>query len=425
MPDKRINLVLILLGILNPVMYFINPYIFLVVVILEMLLVFFNTKVFNDKIWCIYLLSSMYFGVDIIGFKIYDLVIVLFIPLLIFSKKQKLSIKKYNHIMIILVYFIYISVLLLTSDSKSTQLAEYMRYIIGFITIIIFYLTITDLDKFRNIINFIPILAIKNLFSGIMVWILFKYFNMSNTFNSVLLNVNIYYNMDEFRLTGFFSDPNKYFTFYIYLLIISEFFNSEYMEGNKKILNKNNIILILGIILSFSRTGIFTLVAYLILKYIKVKFFYNDEKGFNIIFLFICIFASLCFILFKNEVVKFIDECIYNITIIMGREESLVYSGNLSNDSRVISWNVAIDSVKKSMFTGLGLFSWNNIYYMPPHNTFITIIQDTGLIGLFIFSIFILYGIKKLPIYMSSTLLLFPMMTLDLQNYRLLYKYFM
>ena len=142
---------------------------------------------------------------------------------------------------------------------------------------------------------------------------------------------------------------------------------------------------------------------------------------FNIFVLAVFVVIVLCFILFKDYIIDIIDYIIYSFTKLIGRESSLVYSGAIETDSRIISSKVALGSVSDSILTGGGLYMWNKVYYMPPHNTMVSVIQDTGIIGLFIFIIFMIYGLIRLPLYISITLILYPFITLDLQNYRLLY----
>ncbi len=125
--------------------------------------------------------------------------------------------------------------------------------------------------------------------------------------------------------------------------------------------------------------------------------------------------------IFPNAIIGLADKFIYMITVLIGREESLIYSSSISESSRIMSWGVALESVSKNPIFGNGLYSWPEYYYMPPHNTFICIIQDTGIIGVLLFLVLSIYGIRNLPIHVALILLLIPMMTFDLQNYRLLY----
>ncbi|MEW8992890.1 O-antigen ligase family protein [Clostridium sp.] len=173
--------------------------------------------------------------------------------------------------------------------------------------------------------------------------------------------------------------------------------------------------------MSFSRMGLFTVTLYFIFKFVNIKMLKMNTKLIYM-FNFIMILISLVVIIFfKSQVLEFTNEIIYKTTKLLGRESTLRYSFDLVNDSRVISSRIALESVKNNIFIGNGLSYWKSLYYMPPHNTFVSIIQDTGIIGFVLFSLMNIYPLKKIPLHILMTLLLLPMVTLDLQNYRLLF----
>lgn len=415
------NIDLIFLGILNPILYFINPIFLLVGIVFDIIVI---SKKYNDltvKIWNIYFLLSLYFGVDILGFKLYDLFIIIITPLVIVKFNSKLSKAKYNHLTIIFIFILYLSLLMIFKLNINGGYAEYFRYIISFLTIFVLYFTVKELYLLNKIVEFLPIIALKNIVVGITISLLINTFNMSNSYSSKLYNVYIAISDNEFRMTGFFSDPNKYFTYFIFLMAIYEIYNSIYSK-KRCVLDKYNIIFILGALLSFSRTSIITIVIYFTLKTIYIRFFYyNDKAVFDIVIFLWIILLFVIIMLFNKYIVQFIDIVIQKLTIMMGREESLIYSGTVASDSRIISSQVALNSIKNSLLTGKGLYYWKNIYYMPPHNTIVTIIQDTGIIGLIMYCLFISYGIKNIPVFITLSLVILPMLFFDLQNYRILY----
>ena len=363
----------------------------------------------------------MYFGVSIFNIKLYDLVIFIFVPILFIKNTIRLTKYKYNHILIMSIYLLYLTIILVFKNNINSGVSEYFRYLIGFITIIILYYTTHSIFDMKSVVKFIPILALKNIIMGLLVWFFINYFNMNKNFISSIFNVSISNTESEFRIAGFFSDPNKYFTYFLSLLVIYEFYQYKNKKYNLKIITKENLILILGCVLSFSRTAILTVLLYLCVKIVYIKLFKYNNLLFNIFVLAVFVVIVLCFILFKDYIIDIIDYIIYSFTKLIGRESSLVYSGAIETDSRIISSKVALGSVSDSILTGGGLYMWNKVYYMPPHNTMVSVIQDTGIIGLFIFIIFMIYGLIRLPLYISITLILYPFITLDLQNYRLLY----
>ena len=183
MREKQEKWLLLILGILNPIFYFINPYIFLLSIILELYVVYKNGKTISDKVWKTYFLASLYFGVSILKLKVYDLIIILFIPLVILKKTYKFTKSKYNHILIMIMYSIYLAIILVFKDNTIGAMSEFSRYLVGFMTIAMLYQTVGNTYDLRGLVEFIPILAIKNILNGIFVWILINYFNMQKNFS--------------------------------------------------------------------------------------------------------------------------------------------------------------------------------------------------------------------------------------------------
>lgn len=417
------NKIILLLGIINPLLYYLNPYLFLLAIIFEFVIVIKNSSTLMEKLWKSFLLASMYFGVQIVGLKLYDIIILGFLPVIIIKNWKSVCIDniKKSHIFLGCIYLIYLLLILIVNKLGINQILEFIRYAMALLVIAEFYITVKDLKEFDNIIDVLPVYALKNLFSGIVVILMMIYGNFHDKFNLGIIKINIYNSLPEIRLTGFFSDPNKYFLYFVFLFIIYEFYTYIYRYKTIKVIDKNNLIFILGAISSLSRTGIVAIILYILVKFINIKLFYNKQKLFFKIFLGLIFTMLIIFTIFPNLLVAVADKFIYTVTVLIGREESLVYSSSLSESSRLMSWKVALGSTSDSLFFGKGLFSWKDFYYMPPHNTFVAIVQDTGIVGLGIFILFIGFGILNLPIHITLILLLTPMMTFDLQNYRLLY----
>lgn len=417
------NKIILLLGIINPLLYYISPYLFLIALVFEFTIVIKNSRTLSEKLWKSFMLASMYFGVQMLGLKLYDIVILGFLPIIIIKNWGNIltNSTKRKHIILGCIYLIYLLLVLILNNLELNQVLEFVRYALALLVIISFYLTVNNLKEFESIISILPIYALKNLFSGISIMLLMMYTNFQDKFSLGLIKINIYNSLPEIRLTGFFSDPNKYFLYFVFLFIIYEFYQYMYRYKTIKVIDKYNLIFILGAISSLSRTGIIAIILYIILKFVNIKLFYDNQKLFLKLFAGGLILLLLICAIFPQVIVAIADKFIYTVTILIGREESLIYSSSLSESSRVMSWRVALNSVSDSPLFGNGLFSWKEFYYMPPHNTFVAIIQDTGFVGLVMFIAFIGFGILNLPINITLILLLIPMMTFDLQNYRLLY----
>lgn len=410
---------LLIMGILNPIIYSISPNLIIISILIELIIIFSFKEEFYKRFWKMYLLSFTYFGMSILGIKIYDLVMMIFIPNILIYKKIKIDKKKLLQIIIIIFYFIYITVILIINDLNLNAISEYTRYIQSFILFLVVLKTITDFKQFTEIFKFFEVIAFKTMLTGIIMAILSMKDLIQYNYTNSVFSMDIYNISSELRVTGFFSDPNKYCMFFIVLLIIYEFYC--YTQNSRKIIDRFNLKLIIPIIMSFSRMGLFTIALYFILKVINVKLLKMNKKLIYMFNFAMILASSVIIIFFKSQVLEFINEIIYKTTKFLGRESTLRYSFDLVNDSRVIASKIALESVKNNIFIGNGLSYWKSLYYMPPHNTFVSIIQDTGIIGCVLFSLMNMYSLKKIPLHILITLLLLPMVTLDLQNYRLLF----
>ncbi len=77
-------------------------------------------------------------------------------------------------------------------------------------------------------------------------------------------------------------------------------------------------------------------------------------------------------------------------------------AGGESIETRIILWRFTIDRLKDSPLVGLGLGSWPIVFYQAtgsfypghPHNAYLELYADTGILGLLAFSIFLVVGGK-------------------------------
>lgn len=69
-------------------------------------------------------------------------------------------------------------------------------------------------------------------------------------------------------------------------------------------------------------------------------------------------------------------------------------------------WSVALEEWKKNPIWGIGLFNFSSVYIIDPHNIYVAILCELGLIGLiiWIFLLFSLYKIAKSNKYRSLTI---------------------
>ena len=417
---NRSEKILILFGFINPVIYILNANFLLMMILIEILILMRQKEERESKFWKIFLLGYSYFGVDILGIKLYDLVVLFGIPIFIKKRKHILNKSTIIDIYILIIYIIYLTIILVKSYLNGNNIAEYARYIFCFALIILSWITLYDKKVIEKVLLFIRVMALKVIISGIMIGILGVNGLIEYIYTSKLLNVKIHSIISEFRITAFFSDPNKMFLFLLSLLIIYELYMYK-KDKNNKVFDSTNIILIIGSLISLSRTALLIVFTYILLKVIYAKILRNNSKNIIIMDILISIIIIVAFVFLKNILVEIIDYIILSITKILGRDSTISHTSSLLNDSRIISSKFALASLSSNWVVGLGFEAWSELYYMPPHNTVVSILQETGIIGLTLWISLFRKIILKVPAYIYVPLFLIPLLTFDLQTYRFIY----
>ncbi|MGL5616048.1 MAG: O-antigen ligase family protein [Sarcina sp.] len=418
-----VDKIILLMAILNPILYYISPILLIISIVIELVLVFSEKDYFYKKFWKGLLLAVTFYGVSIFHVKVYYWVFILSLPYIIFFVRNKLSRRKIIFLAATGIFAIYLTVLLFLHGIKGYTVSEYIRYIMCFIILYITVKTFKNRDEIKEIFHSIKVVALVNVISGIIVAIftLSKHLGFSCSAHGKLYSIDIFNAVAHFRATGFFSDPNLYCSFFMFLLAIYEFIKFYSDRERTKFLDVTNIILIVGVLISFSRTGMMTVAAYLIAKFIAIKVLKASKRANNTLWATIIIVFIILAGLFSQEILAMMNWLLYHITILIGRKSALVYSSNFTDSSRVKSWEVALNSLRGHWILGRGYNYWQTIYYMPPHNSFIMTLQETGIIGLVAFLGLVGYSIRKIPIYIILFLIFIPMSTLDLQNFLMLF----
>lgn len=422
---KKSDKFLILMAILNPILYYINPILLIISIVVEMGVIFTEKELFHKKFWKGFLLAITYYGIGILKIKIYYWVFILSLPYIVFFVKNDLNKKKKMFLAVAAIFTFYLTIDLFIHKIKGYTISEYLRYVMCFIILYITMKTIKDFKELDEITDSFKVVAIVNIISGVIVAIfsLIKSLNFKCATNNHLYFVDIFRSTSHFRATAFFSDPNLYFAFFIFLLAIYEIVMFFKDEKNVKFFDLTNVLLMIAILISYSRTGIIAIAIYLITKFIAIKILKANETLNTIVWSTVIVFGVLIFGVFFKEVLDLLNWILYHLTLLIGRKSALIYSSSFTDSSRVKSWEVAIHSLKDHWMLGRGLNFWKEIYYMPPHNSFIMILQESGIIGLALFLGLIIYSFKRVPLYITICLIIIPMVTLDLQNFIMLFVF--
>jgi len=232
---------------------------------------------------------------------------------------------------------------------------------------------LTALIAFRKIKN--PIIFLAEIFSIFLLiecsYLIIEFFFFDSTFTGISTNRNI--------------SSSSIIIKFIFLIFLM---NSSRNDFNKVFLKVLEVMVIISIILLQSRLGLFSLV----LIYILFFFINKAKRKYYLISLFIVFLSSI--LLYGSGGSRVIEKN-YNILNIES-DESL--------NQRLNFYEIAFDLFREKPLIGHGVGSWkyeslgykkseNNTVLIPyyTHNDFLQILVETGIIGLGIFSLIILY----------------------------------
>lgn len=418
---NKSDILILILGFLNPFIYIVSPIALAVIAVIEVALVFFSGDELYKKFWKGFLLAITFYGVGIVHIKLYYWVFGLSLPFIIYKYINRLKGKRLWFLIVYAVYVAYLGIILVSHPIKGDTVAEYIRYLMCFIIVFITLVSFRDLSDVKNLFGSFKLVGIVNIISGVILTVLALtgHTNDMGIAHTKLISVDVYLSLDNFRVATFFSDPNLYYAFFIFLLAIYEFVSFVDKDSKVRFLDVTNVILLIAVVSSFSRTAMLIVGVYLVIKFIAVYILKANIRLNNIVWLSVVGIAIIIFIFFSGPILNWFNWVVYNFTILIGRKHALVYSSSFTDSSRMLSWKVALGSVKGHWIFGRGINFWHQIYYMPPHNSFIMTLQSGGLIALgFLIGLFI-YAIRKIPVFILL-LLIAPMCTLDLQDFVLL-----
>ena len=397
--------VLILLCLITPFAYIVSPYIFLVVLMCEAFLFVHKISGTGNRFLILLLLGVMFSCISIAGIRLYDLVIVVaFIVTLV---------KKRGHILVTpnVVPFLALVVLVGITQGGSENLTETLRYII---CILLFITAFNNEYNFGDVQNYLMGIALANIYYAVAVFGLNTLGRISDYNGIVSSNIYVISSLSEVRLSGFFSDPNKYMAFCLAVLFIVEL----WIQKGKF---KNLLILILCIssLISLSRTAILSLLAYLFFKVIKVV--YEKSKVLSVALGSAIIIAIILLIVNPDVFSAGVNYLYVTSTRLMGRKQTLSINANLQSDNRTLIWRQAIGLIGEHPILGHGWNSIRELLPYPTHNTVLELLLDSGIVGLVCYLILM----RKLFFnkYYEYTIpfIWVPILLLDMGGYRMLF----
>lgn len=403
-------------SIINPfLLIFLRENLVLLILVQFFFIFYFKRKDSNFP-WFIYLYSFLFFGVSFISFKIYDICLISLLVYSVYTLKSSFFHIKKNHGFTLLSSVLFFLVYLLYSF-KSSDIVLFKESALEsfriFFSVVLLYVFLLYPPKLNNDFLYdLKTLSYSNLLSGFLIFTLMKFQLIDIKYQSVFFDITLFSIQKELRMASFYSDPNKFYLFFTVILFLVDKIN----DRNKKVFELRFICL-LGLLLSFSRVAMLICFLYIIFKFFEKRIGKYSEKALKI-------FVSTSLVLFISTfhlMKDFYNDFVGYFTVLIGREDSLRYSATLTEESRVLAWGYSLIKINSANWMGEKPFYWNSFFYMPPHNTFLSIILDVGIIGLlFYFLVFkaLLIDWNKFSILI---LIVVPLFILDLQSFRIFY----
>lgn len=410
-------------GVINPLILLINPYLFVAVLALQFIALAIIIRDFNEKVWVVFLYSFLYYGVTVIFFKIYDLVIIFSLVAfaMFFRKTTVFSAFRSGYVWIFIAWLLFMLLHMIFYRQIPESKIEFVRHVMSFLVIILFSFRSLKGAAFDR---YFTTIAITALFQVIMVYFITYYLDFREVMDR-FLRVEIFAHETEQRGVGFFRDPAKYYVFLFTIIIIAD--ELERIEKRKIVTPLLLIVAFTGSVLALSRAGIIGLAAYISVRFIRKALFRDQYK----LFYQIAVCAIFLLIVNYSLFLRLGDYITYQVTAMTGRTGTLATEGKITEGNRMMVWSTTLEKVKERPLLGYGLgmnSAMTDPYYenssidllpFPPHNTFLSLLFDIGIIGLGFYLIIFLPIFRKF--YQEHILFLFilPLMILDMQGYRL------
>ena len=371
-----------------------------------------NSDIYTKSILILYILMPLALSMSILIADLFCSIIALITIYLLIKKRdfrEYLKKLKKPIYVILLFYLIIILSLVFSYDFKLSFLPSffYFRYILFAIGIsYIFYKS----EVASKIVFF------SLLFCFILIFFdsIYEYFQIKKMFGLSVEDIRINTEL-EYKLTSFFVDEKKLGSFLVRLL---PFISSLYFFCKLKTNNSNNFIfsyhgwiplLIVGVLIFFTteRVAMFLFLFFLLCVFRLFK---------NKLIIFSIILSLLLITLISNKKITYhyINKTLFQLEIIKSSSTKLVFENfNFSNIKYLSEEHEklirsGLEIFKEDSLTGSGIKTYHKrcneikknksldiVCSSHPHNTYIQILSDVGILGFFVI-VFILFYIVYL-----------------------------
>jgi hypothetical protein len=395
---------------------FINVELYLVAFFLVLLLAL-DLK--DNQSWVVVLLySTTLEAFSLFGFKIYDLVVL--IALFLFIRKG-IGNKVYVQFIAFVALLSFYAIVSIRNGIGITELyPDYLRYFFCFFWLIAGY--IAKKEGFSKgafkVLSYLPWIMIIQGGFYLLSTIIGIDFGIKSFIVASDLSLS---RLDEVRVAGLFTDPNKFYITWFYLLAI-------FLVLFKQSFSRRDLglLLLLTLVISFvslSRAAIIVSFLFCILTLVIDFYFRIKQREIYILLPLVVLGAVIATQIDFNQL-------FFDLTYSLRGERVSEFSGSLDSEKRLLNWILIIDQMDFSnLLVGHGLLNkdyWGQNFIQPPHNTFLGLAYQFGAVFTLYFIGLYSYLIRPYQrlIIPLIFLTIVPMLVVDLFGFRLLWFIF-
>lgn len=400
-----------------PLAYSKSVPVFIMMLIISAGVSVYKTENLEQKIFKLYIWSFSFFGVSLGGIKIFDWITILSFFFFVLVRKKVLVSRK---LFLLFPFYLFVIIQcimlgLLGDAHTSNMFIELVRYILALFTFYLFFQLRSGIIKVIGWMDFFSIIVILQ---AVGMFIVQRYFSLQDV--KGLFTVQVFSDQSESRISAFFSDPNKMMVFFCCMLLIRIYFSFE--SGEKFHWSRAYYIYLVGAVISLSRTSIIIAILFLLGYFLFQVIFRSTKFLGGVIALLALVGLFVIVTYFKTPFLALVNGIFVHVLDVFGRSRTVEIDSNVTSDSRVEVWKTALPFIKNHLFFGNGLLSEESLLPIPTHNTVMQLMLDTGLIGTILYFVGVIVPIaRKIPVWIVLTLLLVPMLFLDLANFRLIF----
>lgn len=402
-----------------PILYALSPGAFLIGAILSLGLLWPQTpRTLATQLVKFYLWALSLFGVAIGGIKLCDWSVLISLAIILLSRRALLVTRPLLRLLPFLGFIAIQSLWLVLDDNPylGPSLLEMGRYYLAALTLLLFYQLRPQLSTVIYWLDrFIGLVALQALMMAIVQHTV----GLIGERQFGVLNVLMFADPHEARISAFFSDPNKMMCFFLLTLLLRIWWT--YQRDHELRWSNANWLYLGATLLSTARTALIALLLFgLFFGYDRL---FRRAPLVGTTSLLVLLVAAATLIWRYSQPVMLATNHLQTAFLeTFGRSRTATLDGSINTNNRVLVWQAAWPYIKQNLLWGNGLLSERNLLPIPTHNTLVQLLLDSGLLGVVTYSYAIIVPLfLHFKWWLIVALVLVPMMFLDLGNFQLVF----